>query len=333
MYTFSEIVGHEDIISHIQSAIKMNKVSHAYMIEGEEGIGKKLLVNTIAKALQCEEKQKEPCDQCSSCKKFDTLNHPDVKYIQPIKKASIGVDDIREQLNMDIHIKPYQYPYKIYVIYQADTMTVQAQNALLKTIEEPPHYAIIFLIAQNSSMFLPTVLSRCVILSLKAIEEAKITNFLIQKELILEEQAKMYASFSRGNIGKAMMLLNSTEFEHIRNDIINMVEYIAKEQVYDAMEMAKKLSDYKDKATMILDIMMTWLHDLMLIKKIPDEKYIIHKDKFKSLLKHGQLLSYNNLSVLMERVESIQKNIRVNVNYQLSLETMLFYIEAEAMNL
>ncbi|MBC7960817.1 MAG: DNA polymerase III subunit delta', partial [Vallitaleaceae bacterium] len=269
MTNFKEIVGHDDIISHLRNAIKMNRVSHAYIIEGEEGIGKKLLANVFAKTLQCEAKGDEPCDVCTSCLNFESGNHPDINYVIPTKKASIGVDDIREQLNMDIYVKPYQYPYKIYIVQDADTMTVQAQNALLKTIEEPPYYAIILLIAGNSSMFLPTVLSRCVILSLKQIEESKIEKYLAQHDHISPEQAKIFASFSRGNIGKAKMLLASEVFESIRNDVIKTIDCVIENNDFELMEMVKKLCEDKDRGAMILDFMLTWLRDLMLIKKIP----------------------------------------------------------------
>ncbi|PKM93239.1 MAG: DNA polymerase III subunit delta' [Firmicutes bacterium HGW-Firmicutes-1] len=324
MNSFNDIVGHEEIIKHIRNSIKMDKVSHAYMFEGEEGIGKKLLASIFAKTLQCEAGKDEPCNSCSSCKSFDSLNHPDIKYVVATKKAGIGVDDIREQLNMDIHIKPYRYKYKIYMIEEGDTMTPQAQNALLKTIEEPPHYGIIIMIAHNSSRFLPTVLSRCVLLSLKAIEEKKIKAYLIENQNLSEAEAHMYASISRGNIGKAKTFLTSIEFEDIRNDIIYAMECIIEENDLEILEIAKKIGEYKEKADMVLDLMMTWLRDIMIIKEINDEKYIIHKDKYKTLLKHGQLLSYNRISVLMSRIEDMQRNIKVNVNYQLSLETLFF---------
>lgn len=324
MNTFDEIVGHESIIQHIRNSIKMNKVSHAYLIEGEEGMGKKLIANAFAKTLQCEAGDDKPCQVCPSCKSFDILNHPDIKFVEASKKTGIGVDDIREQINMDIHIKPYRYPFKIYIINEGDTMTHQAQNALLKTLEEPPPYAIIMIIADNSSRFLPTVLSRCVTLSLKAISEDRIKAYLIKAEGLSDAEAHMYASLSRGNIGKAKIFLESLEFEEIRHDMIHAMECVISEDDLGIMEVVKKINEYKEKADMVIDLMLTWLRDLMIIKEVPDEKYIIHKDKYKTLLKHSELLSYNRISVLLSRIEEIQRHLKVNVNYQLSLETMLF---------
>lgn len=324
MNNFNNIIGHEYLIKNIKNSIRTNKISHAYIIDGEKGIGKKLLVNAFAKTLQCKDAGDEPCNLCDSCKSFDIFNHPDIKYIRPTKKASLGVDDIREQLNMDIYVKPYHYPYKIYIIEEGDLLTEQAQNALLKTIEEPPRYAIIFIIVNNSSKLLETVLSRCVLLSLKNIGEDKIVKYLMEEENISHAEARVYASISKGNIGKAKTFLNSTEFGDIRNDIIDAVDFIIKEDDMGMMEVAKKINEYKEKAEMTLELLVTWLKDLMLLKKINDENYIINKDKYEILLNQAQELSYNRIDDLLNTIQEIQSNFKVNVNYQLSMEILFF---------
>ena len=135
---FKEIVGHEEIIQHLQNAIRLGKVSHAYILSGETGSGKKTLANTFAMTLQCEQKSTDPCLECRSCKKAASRNHPDIIYITHEKPNSIGIEDIRTQLIEDVQIKPYCSSYKIYIVDEAEKLTLQAQNALLKTIEEPP---------------------------------------------------------------------------------------------------------------------------------------------------------------------------------------------------
>ena len=122
MLNFSEIIGQSSIINHLHNAIGANKISHAYIFHGEEGMGKKALASAFAKTLQCIEKGIEPCNKCKSCMQSDSGNQPDIMWIRH-EKASIGVDDIRIQLNGDVQIKPYQSPYKIYIIPSADKMT------------------------------------------------------------------------------------------------------------------------------------------------------------------------------------------------------------------
>ena len=137
MKSFDAIIGHKKIISHFEEAIKTGKVSHAYLLSGEDGSGKMMIAKAVAKALLCE--HKDGCGECAACKQVDSLNHPDVIYITH-EKYEIRVDDIRKGINETIDIKPYSGDYKIYIIDDADRMNAGAQNALLKTLEEPPAY-------------------------------------------------------------------------------------------------------------------------------------------------------------------------------------------------
>ena len=141
MAGFSDVLGHEQTILHMKHAVQMNKVSHAYIISGEKGSGRRLLAGIFAQTLQCEKKGTEPCMECRSCRQAINLNQPDIiRLVHEKKTGTIGVEEIRTQINGDILIKPYSSPYKIYIVEDAEKMTIQAQNALLKTIEEPPVY-------------------------------------------------------------------------------------------------------------------------------------------------------------------------------------------------
>ena len=161
MQGFQKVVGHQEIITHLQNAISMNKVSHAYLFGGESGSGKKMMASLFAMTLQCEKHGVEPCMECPSCKKAQSQNHPDIIYVKHEKPNTISIDEIREQLINDVMIKPYSSPYKIYIIDEVQKLTLQAQNALLKTLEEPPAHAV-FILATTEPQRLPaTILSRC----------------------------------------------------------------------------------------------------------------------------------------------------------------------------
>ena len=144
MGSFKDVVGHRDVIQYLQNAIAENRVSQAYIVNGERGTGKKMLAKLFAMALLCEEHGPEPCNKCHSCVQAESNNHPDIIWVTHEKPGSIGVDDVRTQINNTVAIKPYQGPYKVYIIPEADIMTVQAQNALLKTIEEPHSMQYLF---------------------------------------------------------------------------------------------------------------------------------------------------------------------------------------------
>ena len=180
MAGFQDILGHEQIIEHLQNAIKTDKVSHAYILDGPDMSGKKMIADAFSMTLECEKKGTEPCMECHSCKQALGKNQPDIIYLQHEKPNTISVDDIRSQINNDIGVKPYSSPYKVYIVDEAEKMNVQAQNALLKTIEEPPAYAVILLLTNNAEIFLPTILSRCVRLSLKAVPDEKIKAYLME---------------------------------------------------------------------------------------------------------------------------------------------------------
>ncbi len=329
MYTFEEIVGQDEIKEHLQSAILTGKISHAYILDGEKGIGKKLMANTFAKTIQCEKRGITPCEGCVSCRTFDTLNNPDVLYITPSKKTGIGVSDIREQINWDIHIKPYHYPYKIYIIDEADSMTEQAQNALLKTIEEPPDYAIILLLSNNVNRFLPTILSRCVVLKLKPISDHKIMAHLTKVQDVSNDQAKLIASFSQGNIGKGMELVSSTAFLEMRDNMISIVSQMIDSDDYGLMELSEKFDEYKDQIDDFLDLMMVWFRDLLLVKQLESDDLLINRDKYKTLLKQGQVLSYNKIGVMIQKINNAKNLLRYNSNYRLVIEMMLLTNKGE----
>ncbi len=180
MAGFADVLGHEQTIAHMKKAIELGKVSHAYIINGEKGSGKKLLAGIFAQTLQCQEKGTEPCMHCQSCLQAQSMNQPDIIRVTHEKPNTISVEDIRGQLNGDIQIKPYSSPYKIYIVDEAEKLSPQAQNALLKTIEEPPAYAVILLLTANTGMLLPTILSRCVVLDFKPVPSDKIKKYLME---------------------------------------------------------------------------------------------------------------------------------------------------------
>jgi DNA polymerase-3 subunit delta' len=171
MSGFKDILGNKEITEHFINGIKSDKVSHAYIINGEEGMGKKTVVKAVTMFLQCEEAYKEPCQTCKYCMQAISENHPDIIRILHEKPGSIGVEEIREQIVGDVQVRPYSGRYKIYIIDEAEKLTIAAQNAILKTLEEPPEYAIIIMLSANNNSFLSTILSRCILLNMRPLSE------------------------------------------------------------------------------------------------------------------------------------------------------------------
>ena len=199
MSGFKDVVGHKNIIKYIQNAVTADAVSHAYILNGERGSGKKLLANLFAMSMQCQDRAEDgdACGKCQSCKQAMSGNHPDIIRVTHEKPNTISVDDIRVQVNDDIVIRPYSSKYKIYIIADADMMTVQAQNALLKTIEEPPEYAVIMLLTENAEVLLPTIRSRCVMMKLRNIKDQLVKKYLMEQLEVPDYKADVCVAFAQ----------------------------------------------------------------------------------------------------------------------------------------
>ena len=326
MINVQGIVGHEDIIKHLDRAIINGKISHAYIFHGEDGSGKTTLARAFVKALQCQEKGSQACSNCVSCSQIDSNNHPDIIYVRH-EKVSIGVEDIRRQVNADIHVKPYKGPYKIYIIDEAEQLTEQAQNALLKTIEEPPGYALIILLATNIEVLLPTILSRSVVLNLKPIEEQKIKEFLMLNHNIPDYMAEMAAKFSGGNIGKAIKYALSGDFEKLKEDILHILKYMDEMELSEIISGIQTVSQNRTSLEDSIDLMMLWYRDLLMLKATNNLDLIIYKEEIETLRKQTKYISYEGTENIIKAMEKAKRRISFNVNADIAIELMLLTIK------
>lgn len=327
MEDFSKIIGHTEIVNHMKQAIATGKVSHAYIFEGEDLSGKQLLARIFAKALQCEKKDGTICGTCLSCQQADEKSQPDIIFVKPEKTMSIGVDDIRTQVVSDMGIKPYSSPYKIYIIDEADTMTQQAQNALLKTIEEPPEYGIIMLLANNAGRFLPTILSRCIKLSLRPIDTQLIRTYLREHYELENRDLEFCTQFAWGNLGKGIRLASSPEFHEIKDSCINMLSYIDEMPDYEIIDYIKSLSKYKLRIYDYIDLMKMWFRDVLLLKVTKNPNELVFKEQFSILKKQGELTSYEGIESILKAMDNAKVRLRANVGLDITLELLLFTIK------
>lgn len=327
MGSFKDVVGHKDIINYIRNAVTENKVSHAYILNGERGSGKKMLANLFATTLLCEEQGPDPCNVCHSCHQAESGNHPDIIRVTHEKPNTISVDDIRRQVNEDIQIKPYQGPYKIYIIAEADLMTVQAQNALLKTIEEPPAYAVIFLLTENAEALLPTITSRCVMLKLRNIKDTLIRKYLMETMHVPDYKADMCTAFAQGNMGRAIMLASSDHFNEIREEAVQLLKYINEMDISEVTKAIKKINTYKLEINDYLDIIMIWYRDVLLYKATKDMDKVVFKDQISYIQERAKKSSYEGIELILESLEKAKTRLKANVNFDLVMELLLLTIK------
>ncbi len=327
MLKFNDILGHEQVKEHLQKAIVGKKVSHAYILTGEAGMGRKSLANAFALTLLCEKGKAEPCMECHACKQVLSGNHPDLIYVSHEKPTSIGVDDIRSQINDTIMIRPYSSYYKVYLVDEAEKMTQQAQNALLKTIEEPPSYAVIILLTTNQEAFLPTILSRCVQLKLKPLKDFVIKSYLVEMMNVPEAEADVYAAFSRGNLGKAITIAASEDFKEMHKELLHLLKHIKNMDISELLDYIQKLKDSHMDIYECLDFMQLWYRDVLLYKVTKDINLLIFKDEYKTINEISKKSAYDGMEMILEAIDKAKVRLDANVNLELAMELLLLVIK------
>jgi len=328
MYDFKDFIGNTHIVSVLKDVIKAGSPSHAYIISGESGLGKRHIANAFAKGLLCENKD-APCGFCISCRTFESLNNPDVFYIRPESKAvsgSIGIDEIREKVIRNTETKQFKYKYKIFIIEEADKMTEKAQNAFLKTLEDPPEYAVFLLLCENREALLSTVVSRCAIIKLLPLSYGDVLNYLMDRRGVGPETAKLSAAYSGGSLGKAINIASGEDFMPMRNETVNFLLYIKSMSFSDLLLKAKEFEKYKFQKD-FFDIMYMFYRDMLVLKETNNGSRLSSPDiadKLKALLPY---VSERQLVSCLEAVFEAKKFVKNNSDFLLNMEVLLIKLK------
>ena len=295
---FETILENEKNKQILQKSIQNNTISHSYMFVGIQGIGKKIIAKEFAKNILClnqENKNSNTICTCKSCIEFETNNNPDFSIIEP-DGNSIKIEQIRE-LQKRIQEKPIISNSKVYIIDNADMMTQEAQNCLLKTLEEPPEYATIILIGSNENLFLPTIKSRCMILHFEPISNENIKKYL-QTELAISNIDDEMLDIFQGSIGKAIELKDKKE-EYEK--IIAFVENLDKKDIIDLYKLAEPIYKSKEEIFEILDYI-----NILLLKKA--RQNYLYTD-------------------CIQIVEDTKKRLKQNGNYDMCIDNLVFNLK------
>jgi len=320
---FNRIIGHERAIESLKSSIKNAVVSHSYLFEGEEGLGKKKIALLFAKTLLCKEQKSEPCNRCSSCLKFDSGNHPDFYLVEP-EKGKIKKDEI-EGIIKKSTTAPFESTRKVFVIDDAHTMNLAAMNKFLKTLEEPPKYMNIIMISSSSNQLLPTIISRCQGIRFYPVESNKIVDMLVNIYNKDQVSAKFIAEFAKGSVGKSIKLAQSESFFVLRDNILKLINDIImgdKTKIFSSIDF---FNENKDNIDEILDVFLFYFRDLLIYKEIGESHLIINKDKM-DYLSRQSFIHTDKINDIIVKVQDTKENIKRNINFQLSIETMLLII-------
>ena len=315
------LVGHTKVKNVLTASVLGNRVGHAYIFEGPEGVGRLTAAKAFSKLLLCENPAEgEACGVCKSCSMCQSGNHPDVQiitnqlYDSTKKSTDVLVDTVRN-MKKDVYIKPFSAERKIYIVPRAHTMNLHAQNSLLKVLEEPPEYCTIILIAENSNMFLPTILSRAVPLRFFPLSNSEVEGYLSREYPQMGDQASAVAAMSGGCIGKARRIAESEDVMQLRDELFQKVTGLAGKGSRAAYDLMLFLKQNKDEIRLAMDMMREFFRDLMYFCQTGTCSNAGNKDKTAEIEKLGTRIYSKTPVKLLEILLKYEDYFSKNISY------------------
>lgn len=301
-----EFIGYEKIIQGFFRRVDKGTLSHAHLIVGPNGIGKSILARIFA--LKILNKDKD-------------IDYVDIINYRP-SKASMGVDEVREIIE-EVSKRPYEGDKKVIIIHEGSKLTVQAQNALLKTIEEPPQGVYIILLAESLETLLDTIKSRCQVYKLTPLNNKQMEMYINTLGRYSEEEIRASLAYGEGIPGKAERFLNDSNLSELREVIMNLLKDInhAKEDLVLIYE--NKLENYKSEKDEVLNLMASFIRDIIVAKELEDKNKIINIDKYNDIVEVANSLSYKKLNSMLEYIKEGRVNLMNNGNYSLVISVIL----------
>lgn len=324
--SFETIIGQKAIVANMESMLASGRISHAYVFTGPEGIGKKTLAEAFSGALLCTGNREErPCGECTACIMKQNGSNPDYRELET-DAASIGVEEIRK-LQSDIIIKPLYSRRKVYLIADASKMTVQAQNCLLKTLEEPPGEAVLILTTSNYGSLLETIRSRSVRFNFVKNTHEEVYNAVASKLGYRPENIDFIVSYADGNIGEALRLSESKDFANLRNGAVDIVLRLAKADLLDVYGVYNFFEGHREEADVVFDVMLSMYRDLLVARYAWKENILINSDKKDIILSNASGFTPEMLVRSIDTIERARRNLKQNANFQLAIEVMLMKLQ------
>lgn len=302
-----KFIGFENIIENFKHRCNNETLSHAHLISGEDGIGKSILAQILSKLILKGDTNREY---------VDIINYR-------LNKASFGVDDVRSLID-EVNKKPFEGNKKVIIIHQGNKLTMQAQNALLKTIEEPPVGVYIIILCENLELILDTIKSRCEIYKITPLSKVQLNEYIELNNFICTEEEKASAiAFSEGIPGRIDRYFKDETLSELRLKILDLLKDLNKNDPEVILEKEELLSIYKDNKEEVLNIFFSFIRDILVHKEVEESTLIINIDKFNYINELAKDMSFRKLNNMVERIEEARRNIKSNVSWSMILRVML----------
>lgn len=317
--SFKDIKGQDRAISFLKGSMASGRISHAYIFYGPGGVGKKLAALNFAKAANCLGADADGCDACASCKKIDSSNHPDVLLLKPEEEGgAIGIDDVRALIK-DASLKPYEARKKFYIIDDADRMKEEAQNAILKTLEEPPSDSVLILIAESPGRLRSTITSRCQAVKFFALGAEDVKEILVKKHGVDAAKAHILSCLASGRPGEALRYKDEEFFARRDRVVTALANGTFFESDFD------KLSKADLKA--YLNILLTWYRDILIAKTgLDGGPEVMNIDRKDAVMAEAANIGFDRLYDIIRQVVSTSYFVEQNANPKLAMAALALSI-------
>ncbi|HCJ79511.1 MAG TPA: DNA polymerase III subunit delta' [Desulfotomaculum sp.] len=322
MKLFRDIIGHQENIHLLQNAISQNQVAHAYLFLGPKGVGKKTTALAFARTLFCScLTEGDACGHCRCCQQANEGNHPDLHQISPTG-SSIKIDQVRE-IQKIAALKPYQGQRVIFLLEQVETMTPEAANCLLKLLEEPNQEISFILLSTQPHALLSTVVSRCQILSFRALSTAEITRGLKQTLNPGEKEIHLALTLAGGSLGQALKITQDKQLQNIRDETLIIVRNLKKLTLNEICRKAEELAASRDMLAVRLDIILLWYRDILLWQLTRNQELLLNQDYLTLIPEEALFYTPDRLFRIMSKIEQTQRYLNTNVNGRLAIEVLM----------
>lgn len=301
-----EFIGYSNLINNFNTRCINGTLSHAHLIAGEDGIGKSILANILAKVILNGDLDREY---------VDIINYK-------TEKASFGVDDVRNIIE-EVSKKPFEGNKKVIIIHKGNKLTTQAQNALLKTIEEPPTGVYIIILCESLELILDTIKSRCEVYKLTPLTKKELDKYINIKGFNDKEDVKAAIAFSEGIPGRIDRYFNDDSLKDLRMNAISLLNDLKSNNLEGILDKEEFFSKYKDNKEEVLNVISSIIRDILIHKEVENSQFIINSDKIREINELTRELSFKKLNNMILKIEEARKNIRSNVNWTMTLRVML----------
>lgn len=300
-------IGYSSLIENFKNRCSNGNLSHAQLISGEDGIGKSILAEILGKLILNGDLNRE---------------YVDIINYKP-SKASFGVDDVREIID-EVNKKPFEGDKKVIIIHQGNKLTIQAQNALLKTIEEPPTEVYIIILCESLELILDTIKSRCEIYKLTPLTKDELYKYIAIKGYDYSEEEKSSAiAFSEGIPGRIDRYFSDTELQELRDKIVDLLLQLTNNEIEAILEKEEQLVSYKQNKEEVINVLSSFIRDILVNKEVYNENLIINRDKVRSIERLTNEMSFKKLNKMLLGLQEARKNIKNNVSWAMTVRIML----------